>query len=273
MSHTNPAVGRKLFDTHHPLVEELIRYLAWRHHMDTEEREEFTSYAMLKLVENGYARLRKYRGKASVKTYLSVVLQRLFLDYRTHKCGKWRPSTRAVRLGTLAVRLEALLYRDRHDFQEIREMLGADVDPEVLWALASRLPWRERPRLQGEDALRDVPARGTEDALEQHEKADCIRRLGRSLLQASLELGGEDRLILQMRYGEGMSVGQVAAALHLPPKALYARISRLMKRLRRKLESRGMGWDAVSEVVGRRDLDLNLEAVFDEPSNCPPAFV
>ena len=75
------------------------RFLSRRNRLGTDEREDFTSYAMLKLVENDYARLRKYRGDSSFRTYLTVVMQRLFLDYRTQKWGKWRPSTTATPRG------------------------------------------------------------------------------------------------------------------------------------------------------------------------------
>ena len=99
MTNSTKAQGRKLFEAHYSLVEELIRFLSRRNRLGTDEREDFTSYAMLKLVENDYARLRKYRGDSSFRTYLTVVSQRLFLDYRTQKWGKWRPSTTAKRLG------------------------------------------------------------------------------------------------------------------------------------------------------------------------------
>ena len=128
MSNSTKAQGRKVFEAHYSLVEELMRFLSRRNRRGTDEREDFTSYAMLKLVENDYARLRKYRGDSSFRTYLTVVMQRLFLDYRTQKWGKWRPSTTATRLGATAVELETLLYRDGIDFHEAREMLLTRTD-------------------------------------------------------------------------------------------------------------------------------------------------
>ena len=41
-----------------------------------------------------------------------AVIQRLFLDARIAKWGKWRPSVSARRLGGVAVLLERLLTRD-----------------------------------------------------------------------------------------------------------------------------------------------------------------
>ena len=87
--------GRKLFETHYLSIGEIIGYIGRRHRLTSEDREDFASFAMLKLVENDYARIKKYRGESQFKTYLTVVLHRLFLDYRTQKWGKWRPSTTA----------------------------------------------------------------------------------------------------------------------------------------------------------------------------------
>src|SRR4029453_14108130 len=46
---------------------------------------------MLRLVEDDYDVLRRFQARSSLPTYVTVVIQRLFLDYRNRLWGKWRP--------------------------------------------------------------------------------------------------------------------------------------------------------------------------------------
>jgi hypothetical protein len=52
---------------------------------DREEAEEFISTVKCKLIEDDYAIVRKFQGRSSFKTYLTVVVQWLFLEYRRNK--------------------------------------------------------------------------------------------------------------------------------------------------------------------------------------------
>jgi len=46
------------------------------------------------------ALLAKFEGRSSLRTFLTVVIQRLFLDHRISAWGKWRPSAEARRGGS-----------------------------------------------------------------------------------------------------------------------------------------------------------------------------
>ncbi len=277
MSNANKAQGRKQFEAHYSLIEELIRFLSRRHRLSADEREDFTSYAMLKLVENDYGRLQKYRGDSTLRTYLTVVLQRLFLDFRTQKWGKWRPSTTARRLGATAMKLETLLYRDGIDFEEAREMLLARPDTTVsgdaIWELAIELPRRERPKRLDEEVLENVGAAGRKDDLVRREEASILQSLESRLAHVSGRLTAEERVILRMRFDDGKSVPEIAEALELKPKPLYGRIARLLKQLRVALEGSGVSWKELEAVVGSRDLSVNLDRVFGTAVNHPSVSV
>lgn len=277
MSNSTKLQGRKLFESHYRLVEELIRFVSRRHRLGVDEREDFTSYAMLKLVDQDYARLRKYRGDSSFRTYLTVVMQRLFLDYRTQKWGKWRPSTAAKRLGDTAVALETLLYRDGIDFDEARQVILTRSDTalsgEALWDLAIQLPRRQRAKLVDEDALDNVGAPGGRDSIESRENDQLVRSVETRLLEASGRLTSDERAILKMRFEEGKTVPEIADALNLKPKALYARIGRLLMRLRAALEASGLSWSELEDLVSTDQLEMNLDRVFGTPANQTPVSV
>jgi hypothetical protein len=52
-----------------------------------------------------------------------------------------------------------------------------------------------------------------------------------------------------MRYHDGRSVAEIGSVLHLDQKALYRRFERLLKGLRRSLESEGVDAEEVIEVL------------------------
>ena len=62
--------------------------------------------------ERGYDIIDRFEGRSSLRTYLTVVISRMLLDWRNSKYGKWRPSKAALSLGEHAVDLERLMSRD-----------------------------------------------------------------------------------------------------------------------------------------------------------------
>ena len=269
--------GRKLFETNYLCVREILDYIARRHRLTSEDREDFASFAMVKLVENDYARISKFRGESQFNTYLTVVLQRLFLDYRTQKWGKWRPSTVAQRLGTVAMKLETLLYRDGFDFHEAREILltstACDRTEEELWELAGKLPRRERFFCVDEEVLARLGTTRHVDDFDRHEAAGLLGELESQLKDATGDLSSEDRWLLKMRFDEGLSVPEIATVVNLKPKTIYARITRLLKRIRCRLEQAGVRWETLESLIGRSELAIDLETIFPDVSNRAPLSV
>jgi DNA-directed RNA polymerase specialized sigma24 family protein len=88
-----------------------ISFVSSRHHLPGSEADDFGSHVKLKLIEHDYAILKKFEGRSNLRTYLTVVIHRLFLDYRIKAWGKWRPSAAAKRCGGVAILLERLTRR------------------------------------------------------------------------------------------------------------------------------------------------------------------
>src|ERR1044071_2387248 len=99
-------------------IASLIQIVARRHRLSAADAEEFASTVHLRLIEHDYAVIRKFRGGSSLRTYLTVVIARLCLDFRASSWGRWRPSQGARRLGPVAVALERLMVRDGLTFDE-----------------------------------------------------------------------------------------------------------------------------------------------------------
>lgn len=237
-----------------PLVESVIRWVCQRHALAPEEAEEFKSRASVRLCENGYAILRKFRGGSTLRTYLTTVVGRLFLDWRIEKWGKWRPSAEARRAGKVGVLLDRLLYREGHSPREAVALLvnnyQVTISEAELLDLAGRLPHRGRRREEGGLNLGNEAARErADDGLRDREHARQARKVQVALARALSSLPAEDRLILRMRFCDDRPVSSIATALTLDQKSLYRRINRQLAELHAALAEQGVSWADVAEAL------------------------
>jgi len=256
-----PGSGESLFLSQLDTIERALAFISSRYRLSAEDREEFASYAKLKLIEDDYAVLRKFQGRSSARTYLAIVLGRLYLDFRTQQWGRWRPSAEATRQGPVAVLFERLTIRDGHGFDDACELMraqhGVDMTREELSALASRLPARVKRRFDTVDALVDMPADGADadQDVAEREREAAAARVSAALRQALAGVDAQDRLILAMRFEDGRTVADIAATLRLDQRSLYTRVNRLLAQLRDALESAGVDAGAVVDMMERPTVD------------------
>jgi RNA polymerase sigma factor (sigma-70 family) len=234
-----------LFLANLALVESVVRFVCGRHKVGADETEEFASEVKLKLVDRDYEVLARFEARSTLRTYLTVVVQRMYLDYRNHQWGKWRPSAAARRLGPVAVRLETLMARDGLAFPEacrhLTEEERAATTPDMLIEMACQLPVRVR-RVRVDPAALDTIATGEqadEIALLTDRRA-VAHRVAHALRAALDGLPDQDRLILRLRFLEACSVADIARALHLDAKPLYRRVETLLRQLRKTLLDAGV---------------------------------
>ncbi|HEU0076412.1 MAG TPA: sigma-70 family RNA polymerase sigma factor [Longimicrobiaceae bacterium] len=228
-------------------VERSVASLCRRYGLGGDEADDVASWTKLRLIENDYAAIRKFRGESSIRTYLVVVVSTLFRDYRVGNWGRWRPSAAALRAGRTAVRLETLVYRDgcslEHAARVLRTAGETDLSDRGLAALLAGLPVRTplRPPTTGVEAIESVAAPASaEERVVAGEAARERSGVYGALLRVLDGLPAEDRLILRMQYWQGSSVADVARALHLPQKPLYRRLERILALLREQLEKEGI---------------------------------
>jgi RNA polymerase sigma factor (sigma-70 family) len=247
--------GEDRFLSNLDLIERIVAHVIWKHHLSAVEGEDFGSFVKLRLIENDYAILDKFEGRSSLRTFLTTVVQRLYLDHRIKAFGKWRPSAEARRAGSIGVLLERLLVRDGHPFEEAWELLRTNHRVEAsrsdLERLAAQFPPRARRRFEPDDSLDDLPAadESAEEAVAESERREGASRLSRVLRDVMARLDVQDRLILALRFKDGRSVADIAAMLRLDQKPLYRRVKRVMEELRDALVAAGMGADVVRDLL------------------------
>lgn len=244
-----------MFVSELPEVDRVIAWVCARHHLNDTDRDDFSSQVKLKLIEDDYAVFRKFQGRSSMRTYLSVVIQRLYYDFRIKAWGKWRPSAAARRSGAAAVLIERLTSRDGRTLDEAYEIVTTNhriqMTRAVFEALVARLP-RRAPRVVESDAVLETyasaeplpdAAAGTR-TLQTH-----LTHVLNALRAAIGRFDAQDRLILRMRFEDGCSVPQIASVVRVDQKVLYRRLDQLVRNLRSRLEADGVNAAAVHEVL------------------------
>lgn len=253
LSHSPAPEPGDLLLPHLGLVDRIVTVIGRRHALDPEELEEFHSWARERLLDGDCAILRKFGGRSSVATYLTVVLTNLFHDYRNQRWGRWRPSAAALRLGPLAIQLERMVYRDgcptHQAIAAVRTAQPSATEAELA-ALVAQLPARTRSREVSLDAAELAASDASSDeGLWVSERERALQDTEAILERQLAHLDNEDRVIIRMRYWQEASVADIARALSLPQKQLYRRLEAIQARLRQSLEREGIGRDRVALLL------------------------
>jgi len=249
------------------LVDDVVRFVARRHRLTPTDAEEFASQARLKLIENDYAVLRAFKGESTLRTYLVTVLSRLFLDDRTARWGRWRPSAAAKRLGATAVLLERLTVRDGLSGDAAIETARTNHQvPESaaqLRDLLQQLPARV-PRRPPGDEIEDLPdsSPGADAEVAASERTAAQGRIHAALERAIAPLEPRERLILKMRFEDGSRVNEIATAIGEDARRLYRVIEKLVARLRESLTSDGVNAPEVLDLLDHEGLTEGAIAEF-----------
>lgn len=248
-------------------VDRAVAFVARRFLLPKHEADDLAGAVRLRLVENGYEILRRFEGRSSLPTYLAVVVHRIFVDERNRRWGRWRPSAEARRRGGVTMELEALRNREGMTFEEAFQRLrGSDATAEareelrVLWA---RLPALPRPREVGDEELRERPSDrpGADERIVARDEGALALETRRALASALASLEPGDRLVLRLRFEEGLRVSEIARVQGLDQRRLYRRIESALALLRRTLEREG---------IGGRDVAALLEGGLSE-ADAPPS--
>jgi DNA-directed RNA polymerase specialized sigma24 family protein len=240
-----------------PVIDDVTGQVCRRHRLNAAETDEFRSDVRLHFIERNYEVLRQFEGRCALATYVNVVVQRVFFDWRNRMWGRWRPSTQAKRLGPTAILIERLMVRDGWTRDQTVEMLRVnhrvELDPalrEFCDTLIARMPAR-RAVLEEEAAEVAGPGPAPDSNLVVAERDFLAKRVQAALERARQGLPPIDRLILKMRFEDRAAVADIARVLHLEQRPLYRTIERLLKAVGAGLEAEG---------ISRADIDALFAA-------------
>jgi hypothetical protein len=101
----------------------VIRDVSRLHRLTESDAQDFAQSVHLRLIERRYDVFARFDGRSSMRSYLTVVVTRLLLDWRNAMYGKWRPCAVARRLGPAAIELDRLINRDGYSADEAAELV------------------------------------------------------------------------------------------------------------------------------------------------------
>lgn len=245
-----------LFLANLDLIKAIARATCRRYHMPSDQADDVESTVMIRLIENDYRVLAAFEGRSTLKTYLTGVVEHIFLDFI--QC-RWRPSARARQLGPAAVRLERLVNRDAFTVDEaiqtVRNDFHADVSAESLRSMIAQLP--RRPRrffVELAEASDHVdPAAISSEETFAFAREKVLDRVAEAMRQSLVCVSPQDRLILKMFFKDDFTVAEIARQLRLNQKSLYPKIKALLQSLRNQMQALGVVERDIEETLVGRD--------------------
>jgi RNA polymerase sigma factor for flagellar operon FliA len=241
----NNVAVESIFLENRSAIGKIAEFISRKHGLTGADAEDFASVVNLRLIENDYAVLRKFRGESSLNTFLAVVIAGIFRDFQVSRFGKWRPSAVAQSLGPFAIRLETLIFRDHYSTTEaverVRKMPHCNLSEKELRKLAGMLPVKTRVRVGRMDMESSISDADDVAAAED----DYATNVDRDRIEAALNdvlttLDPEDLAIVKMKFWSGISVADVSRMLCTPQKQLYRRLDKLAKAIKNNMLARGI---------------------------------
>jgi len=211
-----------------PLVLQVIRFFE----RDPDPVADCFLFVCERLRAKRFRRLRRFRplGPACFSTWLRAVVRNLCVDWHRRESGRHRVFRAVGALGLL----ERAVFRCRFPGLTEPQLLASEervrrsLTPRQLWLL-SLPPRAVHLALEGEDGserpLRD-PEPSPEEALSSSEQRGLLER-------ALLQLPDSERLLVRLRFEEGLTLEQVARITGLGnPQRAERHIKGLLERLR-----------------------------------------
>lgn len=239
-------------------IDAVIRAVCIRHSIYGSEAEEFASTIRLKLIEDDYKKIRDFKGKSSLKTYLYAVISRLFIDELRSRKGRWRPSADAKRLGPVAGKLEELICRDNNTFDEACYTLlsipsFSSYSRDELYEIYLKLPKKENRHLAEADPECLSVLSSTDphpDEVLHNKRMDSIERSIEGLIRIILpSLNEEDRLILKMRFDNDLSIAMITEVIGQKRGYVEKRINQILAGFKEGILSSGININDAMEVI------------------------
>jgi|CXWL01.1.fsa_nt_gi RNA polymerase sigma factor (sigma-70 family) len=230
-----------------------VRCVARRRRLDDDQHRELLSRAGLKLLEREERAFDLFSGACQLRTYLVQIVDRLWIDSRIERTGKWRPMVRSKLLGTTVVRLDRLIRREGREPREAVEIArrgSARNRPlEELEAAATELAGARRPVEVPLGPIEVAEPRAADDRLFERQRTAQAARLSQMLKEALRDLPALERRALELRYLEGRSARTAATVLSVAESEVYPLAYAALRKLRRALLARGVDAAAVRTII------------------------
>lgn len=254
---------------------DLITALSVRRFGSTSFAEEAVLAAVDGLSKDDWHRLKTYKGEASFKSYLTVLVVRLFEDFSRKRFGRVRPPAWVNSLGGIWPKLFVALCLERLGVEWAVEALHQrdGVPPkktieDAAYTLLGRIPscGTHSSETTFDDSTENHIAgnssgTGDDNLYEARESAQFIEDIFSAICGEDVEVDGravqfkysrltisltaQERLLLKLHFQDGMNITEAGRMLDLNRFQVHGKMKRLMGRLRDEFERVGLAEDII----------------------------
>ena len=218
------------------------------------EQDECFVFVLDSLRADNFKRLRAFKGKSKLSTYLYSLINSLVIDFRRKKYGRRRIPAAVQKLGKWAEAVYRLVCWQKYSFDDAYDFLQIDgLYPHSYKRFRQEIvpiqnaPCRANPGFQSidnvvDDALRESD-RSDRNPLERLlKKLDRSRRIKASqvIRETTNNLPEDDQLLVRLVFGSGHLVGTAGKIIGLSAAAARKRLKRLLIKYRTDLLAAGI---------------------------------
>jgi len=218
------------------------------------DQNECYVYVIDSLKADNFKRLRAFKGKSKLNTYLYSLTNALVIDFRRKQFGRRRIPTGVAKLGKWAetvyrfVCWQKFSFDDAYDFLRIDGLYSGsymqfmkEIEP------IKKAPCRENPVFQSidetpESTLNNINAEGSNPLEFLIQKLDREMRIKaiKVIRETTVELSEDDQLLVRLVYGSDQSVAAAARVCGLAAATAGKRLKNLLTKYREKLLAVGI---------------------------------
>ena len=201
------------------------------------------------LKADNFKRLRAFKGKSKLNTYLYALINSLVIDFRRKKYGRRRIPAGVAKLGKWAeavyrfVCWQKFTFDDAYDFLKIDGLYsGSYIEFIKEIELIKKAPCRENPAFQSidetpESSFKNINAEISnplEFLIQKLEREKRIQAV-KVIRETTVAFSEDDQLLVRLVYGADQSVAAAARVIGLPASTAGKRLKNLLTKYREKL--------------------------------------
>jgi RNA polymerase sigma factor (sigma-70 family) len=233
---------------------ERIEAVCKRHFSNENDQNESFVFIIDSLKADNFRRLRAYKGKSKLTTYLYSLINSLIIDFRRKKYGRRRIPAGVVKLGKWAEAVYRLVcwqkftFDDAYDFLRIEGLFEGSYEQYLEDIAPIRIaPCRENPTFHaisemGANCILNTSGSSSNPLELLICKLDHERRIRalKIIRETTAELSQEDQLLVRLVYGSEQPVKTAANIMGFSLSSARRRLKRLLNQYREQLLSEGI---------------------------------
>jgi len=221
------------------------------------EALELNNTVLDKLREKNFRVLRKFKGNARVTTYITAIISNQAVDLIRKKKGRGREKERAKKIGDSGVKIYEKVFVEGVDtataYEELKNKFGFKGTLKDMEAVVEKIKGKGKPAdgqpvnagIRSMETGEVIVADSRKNPEELVIEAQREEKLKEIINRVVSQLSGEERLILRMRFPvsedeEPKDIGLISRLLGISKKAVYNRISRVLKKSRDMMVNSGV---------------------------------